>query len=45
LSVFCRIDYPLAPPGIAALARKEAICLDQRFSDPAPLKIDDDFSL
>jgi exodeoxyribonuclease-3 len=40
-----RIDYQLATPGLAALARREAIYLDQRFSDHAPLTIDYDFSL
>ena len=45
LWVFCRTDYQLATPGIAALARREQIFLDQRFSDHAPLIIDYDFSL
>jgi exodeoxyribonuclease-3 len=40
-----RLDYHLATPGIAALARREAIYLDQRFSDHAPLTIDYDFEL
>ncbi len=40
-----RIDYHLATPGIAALARKETIYLDQRFSDHAPLIIDYEFTL
>ncbi|MDP2006402.1 MAG: exodeoxyribonuclease III [Rubrivivax sp.] len=40
-----RIDYHLATPGLAALARREAIYLDQRFSDHAPLLIDYDFAL
>ena len=40
-----RLDYHLATPGIAALARKEHIYLDQRFSDHAPLVIDYDFEL
>jgi exodeoxyribonuclease-3 len=35
-----RIDYHLATPGIAALARRESIYLEQRFSDHAPLTID-----
>ena len=42
---FCRIDYQLATPGVAALARREHIYLDQRFSDHAPLTIDYDFKL
>ncbi len=40
-----RIDYHLATPGLAALARRESIYLDQRFSDHAPLTIDYDFKL
>jgi exodeoxyribonuclease-3 len=40
-----RIDYHLATPGIASLARREHIYLDQRFSDHAPLTIDYDFKL
>ena len=40
-----RLDYHLATPGIAALARREAIYLDQRFSDHAPLTVDYDFTL
>jgi hypothetical protein len=37
MGVFRRSDYHLA--------RKECIHLDQRFSDHAPLTIDDDFTL
>ena len=40
-----RIDYHLATPGVAALARRESIYLDRRFSDHAPLIIDYDFEL
>ncbi len=40
-----RIDYHLATPGVAALARREHIYLAERFSDHAPLVIDYDFSL
>ena len=40
-----RLDYHLATPGIAALARRESIYLDQRFSDHAPVTIDYDFKL
>ncbi len=40
-----RLDYHLATPGIAALARREHIYLEQRFSDHAPLVIDYDFRL
>ena len=35
-----RLDYHLATPAIAALARKESIYLDERFSDHAPVTID-----
>ena len=45
LWVFCRIEHQLATPGVAALARREHIYLDQRFSDHAPLTIDYDFKL
>jgi exodeoxyribonuclease-3 len=40
-----RIDYHLATPGLAALARSESIYLAQRFSDHAPLIVDYDFTL
>jgi exodeoxyribonuclease III len=40
-----RIDYHLATPGMAALARREHIYLAQRFSDHAPLVVDYDFDL
>ena len=40
-----RIDYHLATPGMAALARREHIHLEPRFSDHAPLVIDYDFKL
>jgi exodeoxyribonuclease-3 len=40
-----RIDYHLATPGLAALARQESIYLSERFSDHAPLTIDYDFKL
>jgi hypothetical protein len=35
----------LANPGVAALARRESICLAHRFSDHAPLIIDYDLEL
>ena len=35
-----RLDYQIATPGIAALARRAEIYIDQRFSDHAPLIID-----
>src|SRR4029078_1272281 len=40
-----RIDYHLATPALAATARGEHICPEQRFSDHAPLVIDYDFDL
>jgi exodeoxyribonuclease-3 len=40
-----RLDYHLATPGLAALAQRESIYLEQRFSDHAPLIIDYDFTL
>ena len=40
-----RLDYQLATPRLASLARRESIYLDQRFSDHAPLTIDYDFEL
>ena len=40
-----RLDYHLATPGVAALARREHIYLEQRFSDHAPVMIDYDFTL
>ena len=45
LWVFCRLDYHLATPAVAALAKREHIYLEQRFSDRAPLIIDYDFTL
>jgi exonuclease III len=43
--VFCRIDYHLATPGIAHLARTHAIYKDQRFSDHAPITVDYELGL
>jgi len=40
-----RLDYHLATPALAKLARKESIFLDTRFSDHAPLIIDYEFDL
>ncbi len=40
-----RIDYQIATPGIAALARSGAVYKDQRFSDHAPLTVDYAFTL
>ena len=38
-----RIDYPLATPAMAALARTERIYKDEKFSDHAPLTVGYDF--
>jgi exodeoxyribonuclease-3 len=40
-----RIDYQIATPGIAKLARKASICMEPWFSDHAPLTIDYDYKL
>ncbi|MDB5818510.1 MAG: exodeoxyribonuclease [Rhizobacter sp.] len=40
-----RLDYHLATPALAALARREQIYLEQRFSDHAPVIIDYDFTI
>jgi exodeoxyribonuclease-3 len=40
-----RLDYQLATPGIAALARSTGIYREQRFSDHAPLTVDYDLKL
>ena len=40
-----RLDYHLATPALAALARRESIHLEPRFSDHAPLIIDYEFDL
>jgi exodeoxyribonuclease III len=40
-----RIDYHIATPGIAALARATAIYTGRRFSDHAPLTVDYDYAL
>ncbi|MEY4980177.1 MAG: exodeoxyribonuclease [Pseudomonadota bacterium] len=40
-----RLDYHLATPALAALARTEAIDKAERFSDHAPISIEYDFSL
>jgi len=39
-----RLDYQIATPGLAALARSASIHTASRFSDHAPLTIDYDFS-
>ena len=38
-----RIDYQIATPGIAALARRATVFKEQRFSDHAPLIVDYDW--
>jgi exodeoxyribonuclease-3 len=40
-----RLDYHLATPAFAALARSEHIYKDQRFSDHAPMSVDYEFKL
>ena len=40
-----RIDYHLATPGVAALARRAQVFKDQRFSDHAPLTIEYELKL
>ena len=40
-----RLDYHLATPGLAALARHASIYKDQKFSDHAPLTVDYVFDL
>jgi exodeoxyribonuclease-3 len=40
-----RIDYQIATPEIAALAKKVSIYKEERFSDHAPLTIDYDYKL
>jgi exodeoxyribonuclease-3 len=38
-----RIDYQIATPAIAKLARKTSICMEPWFSDHAPLTVDYDY--
>lgn len=45
VQVFRRIFYQLATPGIAHLARTEAIYRDQRFSDHAPITVEYELGL
>jgi len=40
-----RLDYHLATPAMGALARRETIYKDQKFSDHAPISIEYDFTL
>lgn len=43
--VFCAINYQLATPGLAALARRTSIYKEEKFSDHAPLTIEYDMKL
>lgn len=43
--VYCRIDYHLATPAVAALAKTEHIYKEQRFSDHAPMTVDYELAL
>jgi exodeoxyribonuclease-3 len=45
MQVNCASDYHLATPALAALARRESIYTERKFSDHAPLIIDYDFKL
>ena len=40
-----RLDYQLATPGVAQLARRESIYKDQRFSDHAPFTVEYELAL
>jgi len=40
-----RLDYHLATPALASLARREAIYKDQKFSDHAPITVEYGFAL
>jgi hypothetical protein len=40
-----RLDHHLATPAVAALAKSETIFRTQRFSDHAPITVDDDITL
>ena len=40
-----RIDYQIATPGMAKLAKKTSICMEPWFSDHAPLTVDYDYKL
>jgi exonuclease III len=42
---FCRIDYQVTTPGIAATAKSGHVYKEQRFSDHAPLIIDYGFTV
>jgi exodeoxyribonuclease-3 len=38
--VFCRLDYHLATPALAELARSESIYKAEKFSDHAPITVE-----
>ena len=40
-----RLDYHLATPAFASLARNHAVYKDERFSDHAPITLDYEFAL
>jgi exodeoxyribonuclease-3 len=40
MQVFCRIDYHLATPTLAAWAKKVSIYKEEKFSDHAPITIE-----
>ena len=44
-NVWWRLDYHLATPALAALARSENIYKDVKFADHAPVTVDYDFTL
>ena len=45
VQVFCRADYHVVTPAVAALARTEHIYKEQKFSDHTLVTADYDFSL
>jgi exodeoxyribonuclease-3 len=45
MQVFRRSFHHLATPGIAQLARREAIYREQRFSDHAPITVEYELGL
>lgn len=45
MQVYCRIDYQIATPGIAAKAKSARVYKDQRFSDDTPLIVDYSYTL
>ena len=45
MSAFCRIDYHLATPALAALARQTGVYKHEKFSDHAPLSVRYDLTI